>query len=156
MSIPSSPAPKATLAETVALRGKPLLVYADGACRGNPGHSGAGWVFCFDEGTAVGEGCLYLGQHTNNEAEYLAAALALTAAHAMGVRAVTLRADSELLVRQVQGAYRVKNARLKPLYDRLMHAASLFESFHIEHVLRHRNSLADAMANRAIDGRPRL
>lgn len=148
--------PSSTLAQIVANRGEPLLVYADGACRGNPGHSGAGWVFCLTEGTAVGEGCLYLGQHTNNEAEYLAAALALTAAHALGVPKVLLRADSELLVRQVQGAYRVKNARLKPLYDQLMQAAAAFETFQIEHVLRHRNSLADAMANRAIDQRPRL
>ncbi len=139
-----------------ALRGVPVLVYVDGACRGNAGHSGAGWVFCIEEGTALGEGCLYLGQHTNNEAEYLAAALGLTAAHALGVRNVLLRADSELMVRQVQGAYRVKNARLKPLYDKLMQLAASFDSFQIEHVLRHRNALADAMANRAIDGRPRL
>jgi len=132
------------------------MVYVDGACRGNPGHSGAGWVFCLEEGRALGEGCLYLGHHTNNEAEYLAAALGLTAALELGVRRVLLRADSELMVRQIQGAYRVKNPRLRPLYERLMGLIGQFEAFGIEHVLRERNRLADAMANRAIDGRPRL
>jgi ribonuclease HI len=132
------------------------LVYVDGACRGNPGHSGAGWVFCLTEGEAVGEGCLYLGHHTNNEAEYLAAALGLTAALELGVQDVLLRADSELMVRQIQGAYRVKNERLKPLYERLMGIIGQFRTFGIQHVLRERNRLADAMANRAIDSRPRL
>ena len=144
------------LADAVANSGAPLMVYVDGACRGNPGLSGAGWVFCLREGEPLGEGCLFLGHHTNNEAEYLAAALGLTAAHAMGVRRVLLRADSELMVRQVQGAYQVKNARLRPLYDKLLTIAAQFDHFGIEHVLRGRNSLADAMANRAIDARPRI
>jgi len=140
----------------VAQSKRPLLVYVDGACRGNPGHSGAGWVFCLEEGTALGEGCLYLGHHTNNEAEYLAAALGLTAALELGIKKVVLRADSELMVRQIQGVYRVKNPRLKPLYDRLLTLIGQFDAFGIEHVLRDRNRLADAMANRAIDSRPRL
>ena len=132
------------------------MVYVDGACRGNPGHSGAGWVFCLEEGRAIGEGCLYLGHHTNNEAEYLAAALGLTAALELGVTHVLLRADSELLVRQIQGVYQVKNSRLRPLYERLLGIIGRFDTFAIEHVLRERNRLADAMANRAIDSRPRL
>lgn len=155
--MPAQQSPQSSsLADAVAKSGKPLMVYVDGACRGNPGLSGAGWVFCLQEGAALGEGCLYLGHHTNNEAEYLAAALGLTAAYDMGVKRVLLRADSELMVRQVQGAYQVKNTRLRPLYTRLMSIAAQFEQFAIEHVLRGRNSLADAMANRAIDARPRL
>ena len=158
----SEPTPTGTagaahpLAQAQARAGRPLLVYADGACRGNPGHSGAGWVMCLEEGTPLAEGCLYLGHRTNNEAEYLAAALGLRAAADLGVREVELRADSELLVRQVQGVYQVRNARLKPLYEALLAVARRFERFGVSHVLRHRNSLADAQANRAIDTRPRL
>lgn len=149
------PVPAADLAAVVARAARPLWVYADGACRGNPGPSGAGWVFCLEEGVALGQGCLYLGHRTNNEAEYLAAALALTAAFGLGVRDVVLRADSELLVRQVLGIYQVKHPRIKPLYAELKAIIGRFDRFRAEHVLRGRNSLADAMANRAVDGRPR-
>lgn len=140
----------------VAASGRPLWVYSDGACRGNPGPSGAGWAFCLAEGVALGEGCLFLGHCTNNEAEYMAAACALTAALGLGVQHVVLRADSELMVRQILGIYRVKHARIVPLHAKVMQLAKQFDSFGAEHVLRHRNTLADAMANRAIDGRPRM
>lgn len=128
-----------------------LYAYADGACRGNPGPSGAGWVLCAADLSVVARGHLFLGRRTNNEAEYLAAACALEAAHALGASAVTLRADSELLIRQVTGVYRVKNERLRPLFEQLVSLSRRFESFSAEHVRREFNAEADREANLAID-----
>jgi ribonuclease HI len=95
-----------------------------------------------------------LGHRTNNEAEYLAAALGLRAARDLGVTRVILRADSELLIRQVLGIYRVKNEKLIPLFAQLMAQLKKFTHWQAEHVPRARNALADRMANRAIDTRP--
>lgn len=126
-------------------------VYADGASRGNPGPAGAGWALCVAEGEAFAEGCLYLGRRSNNEAEYAAATLGLQAALELGCRNVVLRADSELMVRQLNGIYRVRNARLLPLYEALKGLSLRFAQFTAEHVRRERNALADAQANLAID-----
>lgn len=128
-----------------------VFVYADGASRGNPGPAGAGWVLCRAEGEPFAEGCLYLGRHTNNEAEYAAATLGLQAALELGCGDVVLRADSELMVRQLTGVYRVRNARLLPLYETLAALSRKFPRFGAEHVRRERNALADAQANLAID-----
>lgn len=128
-----------------------IVVYTDGACRGNPGPSGAGWVICTLEGQVLGEGCAYLGRCTNNEAEYLAAAMGLTAAQQFGVADIVLRADSELLVRQVTGRYKVRNPRILPLYNALMQVAHSYSAFAAEHVRREFNAAADAQANRGID-----
>lgn len=129
----------------------PVYVYADGASRGNPGPAGAGWVLCAPAEQPFAEGCLYLGQRTNNEAEYAAATLGLKAALDLGHADVVLRADSELLVRQLCGQYKVRNARLLPLYAALKGLTRQFASFRAEHVRRAYNALADAQANRAID-----
>lgn len=128
-----------------------VYVYADGASRGNPGPAAAGWVLCATEGQAFAEGCLYLGRRSNNEAEYAAATLGLQAAVELGCQNVVLRADSELLVRQLTGVYRVRNARLLPLYGALLAVSRKFSTFAAEHVRRERNALADAQANLAID-----
>lgn len=128
-----------------------VFAYADGASRGNPGHAGAGWVLCRGTQAPFARGHLYLGHRTNNEAEYLAASCALQAAADLGLTHVTLRADSELLVRQINGIYRVKNVRLKPLYDALLSHSRVFVAFAAEHVRREYNALADAEANAAID-----
>lgn len=128
-----------------------IVVYTDGACRGNPGPSGAGWVIQTMDGRLLGEGCAYLGRRTNNEAEYLAAAMGLTAAQQFGVADIVLRADSQLLVRQVMGQYKVRNARILPLFQALMQVAKSYKSFTAEHVYRELNTAADAQANRGID-----
>jgi ribonuclease HI len=103
------------------------------------------------DGRVLGEGCAYLGRRTNNEAEYLAAAMGLTAAQQFGVQHIILRADSQLLVRQVMGQYQVRNARIVPLFRALMQVAKSYESFTAEHVRRELNAAADAQANRGID-----
>ncbi len=131
----------------------PVIVYTDGACRSNPGASGAGWVIDVQQTQQTYVGALFLGHRTNNEAEYLAAALGLQAAADLGADTVLLRADSELMVRQIGGRYQVKNARLLPLYRQVLAISRGFKQFSCEHVRRALNSRADAQANRAIDER---
>lgn len=128
-----------------------LLLYTDGACRGNPGPSGAGWVICSPTGAVLAEGCAFLGHRTNNEAEYLAAAMGLKAIEALHPVRVTLRADSQLMVRQLTGVYQVRNARILPLYNQVMSQIRGFAQFDAQHVPRAQNALADAQANRGID-----
>lgn len=134
-----------------ATRPVQIVVYTDGACRGNPGPSGAGWSICTMDGRLLGQGCAYLGRRTNNEAEYLAAAMGLTAAQQFGVHSVVLRADSQLLVRQLTGQYQVRNPRIVPLYQALKRVAAQYDTFKAEHVRRELNRAADAQANRGID-----
>lgn len=130
-----------------------VFVHTDGACRGNPGPSGAGWVFSEPGGHVFRRGKAFLGRATNNEAEYVAVILALEDALEQGFQSLKLHADSELLIKQVNGIYRVKNPRIKELYTRLMGLARKFVSFEAVHVRREFNAEADLEANRAIDGR---
>ena len=132
-------------------RGDLVFVHTDGACRGNPGPSGAGWVFSEPGGQVFRRGKAFLGRATNNEAEYVAVILALEDALKQGFENLRLHADSELLVKQVNGIYRVKNPRIKELYTQLMGLARKFKSFEAKHVRREFNAEADAEANRAID-----
>lgn len=130
-----------------------LVVYTDGASRGNPGEAGAGAVLCEPDGEVVDELALYLGRTTNNVAEYRALILALERARTLGARGVRVVSDSELMVRQMNGVYRVRNQGILPLYTRARALADGFASFHIRHVLRGKNARADELANRAIDER---
>ena len=93
----------------------------------------------------------FIGRATNNEAEYVAVVLGLEDALSTGIGDLLLKADSELLIKQLKGQYRVKNARLKPLYERVKGLAAKFQRFRCEHVRREYNREADAEANRAID-----
>ena len=138
--------------ESSELRGELVFVHTDGACRGNPGPSGAGWVFSEPSGQVLRRGKAFLGRATNNEAEYVAVILALEDALKQGFQNLRLHADSELLVKQVTGVYRVKNPRIKELYTQLMGLARKFKSFEAKHVRRELNAEADLEANRAIDG----
>ena len=138
---------------SAGLAGGHLVVYTDGACRGNPGPSGAGWVICTPQGKLVGQGCAYLGRRTNNEAEYLAAAMGLTATIALGVDRIVLRADSQLMVRQLNGQYQVRNPRIAVLHQQVIQLTSGLKMFAAEHVLRALNAAADAQANLGIDSR---
>ena len=137
--------------ESLAPRGEVVFVHTDGACRGNPGPSGAGWVFSEPGGQIFRRGKAFLGRATNNEAEYVAVILALEDALKQGFENLRLHADSELLVKQVNGIYRVKNPRIKELYGQLMGLARKFKSFEAKHVRREFNAEADLEANRAID-----
>ena len=126
-------------------------LFTDGAARGNPGPAGAGAVLCDAEGEVVEELCEYLGETTNNVAEYRALLLGLNKAIALGAAEIEILADSELMVRQLQGRYRVKNEGLRPLFQEAIRLLKEFRKYSIRHIDREANSAADRMANRAID-----
>ena len=128
-----------------------LVVRTDGAARGNPGPAGAGWVVETAEGSIVAEGCAFLGSLTNNQAEYEALLLGLQAADPDRETEIEVYADSELMVRQLTGEYRVKNEDLKPRWFRALEALERSASWSAHHVPRAENAAADALANQAID-----
>ncbi|MDX1776346.1 MAG: ribonuclease HI family protein [Desulfobulbales bacterium] len=135
------------------LKGRSLNLYTDGASRGNPGEAGAGIAILDEQGNElVGTGD-YLGQCTNNEAEYRALLLGLTECGKFGYGRVNVHLDSELIVKQILGEYRVKHPNLVPLYRETMQRLSHFASYSITHVRREKNSRADWLANQAIDER---
>jgi ribonuclease HI len=125
--------------------------YIDGGSRGNPGPAGYGVQIVDDAGQVVAELHQALGQATNNVAEYqgLLAALAWALAH--GVRSLHIRSDSELLVRQLKGEYRVKNPGLQPLYQEARERVARVGKVTFEHVRRELNREADRLANLAMD-----
>lgn len=127
-----------------------LTIYTDGASRNNPGEAGAG-VFIMQDGEPVARIARYLGTATNNVAEYTAAIIGLEHAVKLGVSRVKLFADSELLVKQLNGQYRVKNEGLKPLYSRAKELIAKIGSVEVQYIPRAQNSEADALANKAID-----
>ncbi len=127
------------------------IIYADGASRGNPGPAAIGAVVFDDKNRECHRISEAIGRATNNEAEYRAAIAGLEAAVALGARAVELRMDSELVVRHVDGRYKVRNPRLKRLFGRLQELRWRFASFSAVAVPRERNSLADRLANEALD-----
>jgi ribonuclease HI len=124
----------------------------DGASRGNPGPAAYAVILRGPGGTKIAEISKCIGRKTNNVAEYYALVAALDYAVANSIRALRVRSDSELLVRQMQGRYKVKNAELKPLHERARKLARGLDYFAIEHVPRERNSEADLLANLALDG----
>ncbi len=126
-------------------------LYSDGACRGNPGEGGAGAVITDTEGNVLWEGKEYLGLCTNNIAEYKALILGLKGALAQGLKRLDVYLDSELLARQINGSYRVKNENLKVLMHDVRSLLSSFDFVQVNHVLRCHNARADRLANLAID-----
>ena len=124
----------------------------DGASRGNPGPAAYAVILRDPRGTKIAEIAKRIGRETNNVAEYYALLAALDYAAANAIRALRVRSDSELLVRQMQGRYRVKSSELQPLYERAQKVARGLDYFVIEHVPREQNSDADALANLALDG----
>ncbi|BCV25615.1 ribonuclease HI family protein [Gelria sp. Kuro-4] len=128
-----------------------LILHTDGAARGNPGPAGIGIVIQDEAGTTLAELGEYIGETTNNVAEYRALLRALQEARRLGADSVGIRADSELLVRQVNGQYRVRHPNLVPLHAAVMAELKDFTSFSIAHVPRKENARADALANWALD-----
>jgi len=128
-------------------------VNSDGGSRGNPGPGGVGIVVRDPSGEIVARGGSYLGKVTNNIAEYEGLLWGMRAARALGANEVRLRADSELVVKQMRGEYRVKNEGLKPLFVQGQALARTFDSVVFEHVRREANAEADALANEAMDAR---
>ena len=130
-----------------------LRLHVDGASRGNPGEAGFGIHVTTLEGSTVASLYGYLGRATNNVAEYQALLHGLRFALERGARAVEVYSDSELLVRQLAGRYRVKNPGLQPLFREASALLGRFASARVSHVPRERNREADALANRAVDER---
>lgn len=130
---------------------KTLIAHIDGGARGNPGPAGYGVHLADDEGNLVGEISRYLGHRTNNFAEYSAFIAALEYAMEHGWNGLRVISDSELLVKQIRGEYKVKSPDLKELYDRAMILVRKLSRFSIQHVLREKNRDADRLANWAMD-----
>jgi ribonuclease HI len=135
-------------ASVADVAGGEAWVHTDGAARGNPGPAGIGIVITTADGREVLAWGRAIGEATNNVAEYAAAIEGLKKAGELGVRAVRLRADSELLIRQVEGRYKVKNAGLKPLHAEVVKLLQGFEEWHAEYIPREQNAAADALAGR--------
>jgi ribonuclease HI len=133
---------------------KPAAAYRaniDGGSRGNPGPASYGVVIRDPRGEIVAKLKKYIGRMTNNVAEYYGLIAALDYAQAKGVRALRVESDSELLVKQMRGQYKVKSEDLQPLFERAKKKSQSFDSFRIEHVYREQNREADALANEALD-----
>jgi ribonuclease HI len=128
------------------------IAHIDGASRGNPGPASYALILKDPAGKVIFELGKKLGRETNNVAEYYALLAALDYALSHGIHGLRVRSDSELLVRQMQGRYRVKSSDLKPLHERASKLAKQLEYFVVEHIPREMNRDADALANRALDG----
>ncbi len=128
-----------------------LIVHTDGGSRGNPGPAAAGFVLDDSEGHRLAARAFFLGESTNNVAEYTALVRALEAAEHLGGAHVTVYSDSELLVRQIGGQYKVKSDLIRPLFDQVQTLMSRFQSCDVHHVRREKNEDADRMVNQALD-----
>ncbi len=130
------------------------LIHIDGGARGNPGPAAAGVCITTPDGSEpLHEAGYWLGELTNNEAEYQGLLHALKAAGELGFEEIAIRSDSELMVKQIKGEYRVKAANLKPLFMSAKEQLSDFSQWSIEHVRREKNKRADQLANLAMDAR---
>jgi len=136
--------------------GSAHTAHIDGGARGNPGPSGYGVVIQDASGKKVAELSEYLGHHTNNYAEYQGLLGVLRYAIAHGIKALKVVSDSELMVRQMKGIYKVKHPELRKLYEEAQQLVRKLEHFEIRHALREHNVDADRLANEAMDrGRSR-
>ncbi len=133
--------------------GHRLVLYIDGASRGNPGRAGAGIWITNGEGEKISEVSRYLGHKTNNEAEYWALLLGLREAKRLRGDRIKIFTDSQLVERQIKGVYRVKDLNLRTLHGRVIQNLKAFSSCEIESVPREENEEADRLANQAIQRR---
>ncbi|MBN1188256.1 MAG: ribonuclease HI family protein [Dehalococcoidales bacterium] len=129
-----------------------ITINVDGASRGNPGPSAIGVILKDEKNRTVDTISQTIGVTTNNQAEYRALIAGLKKAVSLGARQVTVRSDSELMVRQLLGVYRVKKEELKPLHREVKDLAAGLESFRIVSIPREQNREADRLCNRALDG----
>jgi ribonuclease HI len=128
-----------------------FFIYADGASRGNPGEAGAGAVICDARGRTMKELKSWLGMTSNNVAEYRALLLAVEKALELGARRITVFLDSELVVRQLRGEYRVREPHLKILHQKVLEVLNRLSQYSILYIPREENRRADQLANEAID-----
>jgi ribonuclease HI len=128
-----------------------VVVHVDGGARGNPGPAAAAAVATTTDGDELAERSAYIGEATNNVAEYRALLLGLDLARELGAREVDVVNDSELVARQIGGEYKVKHAGLKPLYGEAMRALRQFERWSVRSVRREGNVRADELVNEELD-----
>jgi ribonuclease HI len=132
-----------------------VVAHIDGGARGNPGPAAYGVIIRNASGAVLAELTCYLGMQTNNHAEYSGLLAALEYAAQAQYQSLKVFSDSELLVRQMQGRYKVSSPSLKPLYDKARLLVQKFHVFNIEHVLREKNKDADRLVNQCLDARSR-
>jgi phosphoribosylglycinamide formyltransferase-1 len=130
-----------------------VIIHTDGGSRGNPGPAAAGFVLDDADGHRLQAKAFFLGRTTNNVAEYTALVKALEAAQRLGAEHVTVYSDSELMVRQLSGAYKVKSEAIRPLFEHVNELRLQFESCLVRHVMREKNEEADRIVNQALDAR---
>lgn len=128
-----------------------VTAHVDGASRGNPGHAGFGVVITLDGIGDVYRRAGYLGEITNNQAEYHSLLHCLSVLEELGLRNGVVNSDSELLVKHISGDYRVKNRQLRPLYEEVMACLKRLEGISVRYIRREENASADALANAGID-----
>ena len=128
-----------------------VIIYTDGGARGNPGPAGIGVAIYDEKKTLLATYKSYIGEATNNQAEYQAVILALEKALEMGAKSIDFKLDSELVVKQLRGEYKVKNEQLAVLVQDIFQLSNKFESINYSHVPREQNKLADKLVNEAID-----
>ncbi len=131
---------------------KRVVIFADGASRGNPGSAAIGVTIKDKRGKLITFISQRIGRATNNQAEYRAIIAALEEATKLGAKQVEIKTDSELVVKQINGEYRVKKATLKPLYQQVKQRLGSLEGFTITHIPRQQNTEADNLANKALNG----
>ncbi|MGE5576502.1 MAG: ribonuclease HI family protein [Syntrophothermus sp.] len=130
---------------------RPIYIHSDGGARGNPGPAGIGYVILDEDKRVLAQGSQYIGETTNNVAEYTALKQALLAAARLGDGPVEVFSDSELMVKQINGEYKVKHANLQPLHAEVRDLLRRFRSYKVTHVRRELNKEADALVNASID-----
>ncbi len=128
-----------------------LVVHIDGASRGNPGPAAAGFVLNDSNGTRLQAKAVVLGEATNNVAEYTALVKALEAAKQTGAEEIDVFSDSELLVKQINGQYKVKSEQIAPLFQQAIDLLGRFRNWKVRHVAREKNKEADKLVNQALD-----
>lgn len=128
-----------------------IIAYIDGASRGNPGPAAAAFILSTPDGTQLQAKAFFLGETTNNVAEYTAVVKALEAAKQIGDEELTVFSDSELLVKQLNGEYKVKSEQIRPLFCRAVDLLGQFKSWKVRHITREKNKEADKLVNQALN-----
>jgi len=128
-----------------------IIIHTDGGSRGNPGPAAAAFILTDSAGNELDAKGFFLGQTTNNVAEYTGIVKALEAAKQLGANRLTLFSDSELLVKQLNGRYRVKSEQIRPLFRQAINLLNEFESWKVQHITREKNKEADKLINRVLN-----
>lgn len=128
-----------------------IIIHSDGGARGNPGPAGIGVLLTNEQGVSVAEISNFIGRATNNQAEYQALLAGLEKAKSLGAEEVVCRLDSELVVKQLNHEYKVKNKDLAPLFLKVHNLITSFKKISFQHVPREMNKEADKLANEAMD-----